>query len=125
MAINVTRTSANLDKTQQYFLTLAPNVKKMTDKSGEVIAVDAFCIYEDTSVTKSGEEKTQTILSIKTPDNNVYGTNSMTFIKSFVDMMDFFNDDVKYILVDCGTSKNGREFIQCVFVPENSPLLND
>ena len=51
MAINVTRTSANLDKTQQYFLTLAPNVKKMTDKSGEVIAVDAFCIYEDTSVT--------------------------------------------------------------------------
>lgn len=125
MAINVTRTSKDLSKQAQYFLTLAPNVKKMTDKSAEVIAIDAYCLYEDVSTNKNGEEKISTILAIKTPDNEVYGTNSATFIKSFIDMMDFFDDQVHYCLVDCGTSKNGREFIQCVFVPDDSPLLND
>lgn len=122
--INVIRTSKDLNKTQQYFLTLAPNVQKMSDKAGEVIKVEAFCIYEDVSTTKNGEEKTSTVLSIKTPDNKVYGTNSMTFIKSFTDMIDFFDGDVNYILVDSGTSKNGREFIQCVYVPDDSALIN-
>lgn len=125
MAINTIRTSEGLTKNQQYFLTLAPNVKKMTEKAGEVIAIDAFCLYEDISETKNGEQKVTTVLAIKTPDNNVYGTNSATFIKSFIDMIDFFDGDVKYCLVDAGTSKNGREFIQCVFVPEDSPLLDD
>ena len=122
--INVIRTSKDLNKTQQYFLTLAPNVQKMSDKAGEIIKVEAFCIYEDVSTTKNGEEKTSTVLSIKTPDNKVYGTNSMTFIKSFTDMIDFFDGDVNYILVDSGTSKNGREFIQCVYVPDDSAMIN-
>ena len=122
--INVIRTSKDLNKTQQYFLTLAPNVKKMSDKAGEIIKVEAFCIYEDVSTTKNGEEKTSTVLSIKTHDNQVYGTNSMTFIKSFTDMVDFFDGDVNYILVDSGTSKNGREFIQCVYVPDDSAMIN-
>ena len=122
--INVIRTSKDLNKTQQYFLTLAPNVKKMSDKAGEIIKVDAWCVYEDVSTSKNGEEKTSTVLSIKTPDNNVYGTNSMTFIKSFTDMVDFFDGDVNYILVDSGTSKNGREFIQCVYVPDDSAMIN-
>ena len=123
--IKVLRTNEGLTKTQQYFLTLAPNVKKMTEKAGEVVSIDAYCLYEDISETKNGDEKVTTILAIKTPDNNVYGTNSATFIKSFTDMIDFFEGEVKYCLVDAGTSKNGREFIQCVFVPEDSPLLND
>lgn len=122
--INVIRTSKDLNKTQQYFLTLAPNVKKMSDKAGEIIKVDAWCVYEDVSTSKNGEEKTSTVLSIKTPDNSVYGTNSMTFIKSFTDMVDFFEGDVNYILVDSGTSKNGREFIQCVYVPDDSAMIN-
>ena len=122
--INVIRTSKDLNKTQQYFLTLAPNVQKMSDKAGEIIKVEAWCVYEDVSTTKNGEEKTSTVLSIKTPDNNVYGTNSMTFIKSFTDMVDFFEGEVNYILVDSGTSKNGREFIQCVYVPDDSAMIN-
>lgn len=122
--INVIRTSKDLNKTQQYFLTLAPNVQKMSDKAGEIIKVDAWCVYEDVSTNKNGEEKTSTVLSIKTPDNNVYGTNSMTFIKSFTDMIDFFEGEVNYILVDSGTSKNGREFIQCVYVPDDSAMID-
>lgn len=128
MAINVTLTSKNLDKTAQYFLTLAPNVKKMVDKVGEVIRLDAYCVYEDTQTDKNGNDKVQTILAIKTPDNEVFATNSMTFIKSFTDMINFFaqdNIEVNYILVDGGTSKAGRQFIQCVYVPDNSPLINE
>ena len=124
MSINVLRTSKDLTKTQQYFLTLAPNVMKMSDKAGEVIKLDSWCVYEDHSTNKAGEEKVSTVLAIKTPDNAVYGTNSMTFIKSFTDMIDFFDGDVNYILVDSGTSKNGREFIQCVFVPDDSALID-
>ena len=124
MSISILRTSDGLNKTQQYFLTLAPNVQKMSDKAGEVIKIDAWCVYEDHSTTKNGEEKVSAVLSIKTPDNNVYGTNSMTFIKSFTDMIDFFEGNVNYILVDSGTSKNGREFIQCVFVPDDSALID-
>lgn len=127
MAINITSTSNNLSDDQLYFLTLAPSVKNMKDKAGEVIALDAWCVYDDTQTTKNGDEKTQTILSIKTPDNNVYATNSMTFIKSFTEMIDFFSNrgtTVKHILVDCGVSKNNREFIQCVYVPESSDLIN-
>ena len=126
MAINVTRTSNNLSKTAQYFLTLSPAVKNMSDKAGEVISLDAWCVYEDTQTAKNGEEKTQTILSIKTPDNEVFATNSMTFIHSFVEMVDFFaQDDIKvnHILVDAGTSKSGRQFIQCVYVPDDSAMI--
>lgn len=118
MSINVKRTSKELSKTQQYFLTLSPSVKNMSSKGGEVITIDAWCLFDDLSVSKNGEERSQTILSIKTPDNEVYATNSMTFIKSFMDMIDFFDDNVKYCMVDCGKSKNGREFIQCIYVPD-------
>ena len=119
MAITIIKNSDELTREQLYFLTLNPAVEKLSDKSGEVIDLDAWCVYEDSSTDKNCNEKVSTILAIKTPDNKVYGTNSATFIKSFTDMIDFFKDygGVSKILVDGGTSKAGRNFIQCVYQP--------
>ncbi|MBO7714453.1 MAG: hypothetical protein J6S85_12830 [Methanobrevibacter sp.] len=124
MSITVIKSTDNLTVEQMYFLTLNPSVEKLSDKAGEIIDIDAWCLYDDISSDKNGNEKTSTILAIKTPDNKVFGTNSATFIKSFTDMIDFFkkhgNVDVTRILVDGGTSKSGRNFIQCVYAPSNS-----
>lgn len=120
MAVNIIKSTENMTPAQLYFLTLSPSVEKLSDRTGEIIELDSWCIYEDTSTDKNGNEKVQTILSIKTPDNHVYGTNSATFIKSFDDMIQFFapHGGVKKILVDGGQSKAGRNFIQCVYYPD-------
>ena len=78
MSITVIKSTDNLTVEQMYFLTLNPSVEKLSDKAGEIIDIDAWCLYDDISSDKNGNEKTSTILAIKTPDNKVFGTNSAT-----------------------------------------------
>lgn len=112
--MKITKTSKDLTATERYFLTMAPSVQKMKDAVSQRIEVAAFCVYED--VNSKGED--QTILSISTPENEVFATNSPTFIEDFFKMQEIFTEageDVKAIQVISGTSKAGREFITCVF----------
>ena len=112
--MNIVETSKELSAQERYFLTMAPSVKKMKDAVSQEIEVSAWCVYEDTN--SKGEE--QTILSIATPENDVFATNSPTFIEDFQKMQEVFKDcgeTVNAIKVISGTSKAGREFITCVY----------
>jgi hypothetical protein len=63
--------------------------------------------------------RTKTILSIVTPENEVFATNSPTFKEDFLKMQEMFADcgeEVHSVKVISGTSKAGREFITCVYV---------
>lgn len=112
--MQITKTSKELSAQERYFLTMAPNVQKMKDAVSQEIEIAAWCVYEDTN--SKGEE--QTILSIATPENEVFATNSVTFTNDFLKMYELFEDAkerVTAIKVVSGKSKNDREFITCVF----------
>lgn len=104
--------SGDLTSKELYDLTLAPSVQKMKDVVGQVIEVKAWVVYEDVN----SKDETQEILSIVSPDGEIFATNSPTFKKDFSTMISFFNsfgEEVKGINVISGTSKAGREFITC------------
>ena len=117
--INILKTS-NLTEDDEYMLIYANNAKQLQTLEGEIVDITAYVIYEE---MKDGANKAATIISILTEDGNVYGSNSATFIKSFENMVDFWTQKGKpekatHFLVQKGTSKTGREFIQCVYIPK-------
>ena len=112
--MRITRTSKELSAQEKYFLTMAPSVQKMKDAVSQEIEVSAWCLYEDTN--SKGDE--QEILSIVTPEGDVFATNSPTFKEDFIKMYDMFIDSgekVTAIKVISGKSKSDREFITCVY----------
>jgi hypothetical protein len=112
--MQIIKTSKELSAQERYFLTMSPAVQKMKDTVSQEIEVAAWCLYQDTN--SKGEE--HNILSIQTPENEVYATNSPTFIEDFLKMQTLFaeaGEEVRAIKVISGTSKAGREFITCVF----------
>jgi hypothetical protein len=112
--LEILSTSKDLSPKEKYFLTLAPSVKKMKDAISQIIEITAWCFYSDTNSKGEAQE----ILSILTPENEVYATNSPTFKEDFFKMLNAFaewGEPVHSILVSSGTSKAGREFITCVY----------
>jgi hypothetical protein len=107
-------TSGELSTKDKYLLTMSPEVQKMKDQVTQVLEVKNWCIYEDVN----SKDELQTILSISTPEDEIYATNSKTFMEDFQKMNEVFNADglkVNSIKVTSGTSKAGREFITCVY----------
>lgn len=112
--MKIIETSGNLTPQETYFLTMSPTVQKMSDAEGSVIEVSAWAIYEDTN----SKGDVQQILAIKTPENEIFATNSATFKEDFSRMNDLFEDmgiKVNAVKVSSGTSKAGRKFITCVY----------
>lgn len=112
--MKITRTSKELTVKEKYMLTKAPTVQRMKNCVGQRIEIDAYAFYTD--VNKDGEETE--ILSVLTPEGEVFATNSPTFKKDFLDMVDMFADsgeEIKAVRVVGGKSKAGRDFITCVY----------
>ena len=112
--MEILKTSGELTAKERYFLTMAPTVQKMKDAISQRIEIANWCVYSD--VNSKGEF--QEILAIATPENEVFATNSKTFMDDFEKMNAVFaecGEPVKAIVVTSGTSKAGREFITCVY----------
>ena len=106
----------NPSKKVAYSLTMSPKMRNMKELKGSILEVAAWCRYEDMDA-KTGEQRP--ILSIMTPEGEVFGTNSATFIDDFEKMAELFGaDGVDAIEVVSGTSKAGREFITCAYAGE-------
>ena len=106
--------SKNVEGADLYFLTTSPEIEKMTSVKGETLALDKWALFADEDRKTSEMKK---ILSIKSGDK-MYATNSVTFIESFETMLACFDKmglEVHHIRVTTGTSKGGREFINCVY----------
>lgn len=112
--MKIIKTSKELTPQEIYFLTMAPTVQKMSDAESQIVEVDSWAIYED----EDSKGEMQTLLAIKTPEGEVFATNSKTFKDEFEKMNELFNSmnvDVKAIKVTSGMSKNERKFITCVY----------
>lgn len=112
--MKILKTSGELSTADKYFLTMSPEVKKMKDSVSQRLEISKWCLYEDVN----SKDELQTILAISTPEEEIYATNSSTFIEDFAKMNEVFEADgvkVAAIRVTSGTSKAGREFITCVY----------
>ena len=113
--MTIVKATPDLSPVDIYKLTMNPSATKMKEVAGQRLEIAAFAVYEDVD-KKSGE--LQNILAIKTPENEVFATNSPTFIDEFCKMVDFFsgyNMPVDSIKVITGTSKAGRDYISCTY----------
>lgn len=104
-----------LTKKEIYNMSKNPEIKKMSNIIGETINVVAHLEFIDE--TEKGEHK---VLTLLTDDGEVFATDSITFCKSFYEVLEIFIDDKtnKYELqigVIDGNSKNGRTYINCVY----------
>ena len=113
--MEIINASANLTTVQIYRLTRSPKTHKLSECVGQRLEVDAWCVYQDAD-KKTGEAKK--ILTMATPEGEVFGTNSPTFIESFLDMWELFEqagETVHAVNVISGTSKAGRTFVMCEY----------
>ena len=102
----------NLDKRTMYKLTQNANVQKLSTIAGSVITPEKWVLYEDANI-KTGEIGKVLVIEA---DKEMFATVSRTFIDSFEKAVDNLGEDLGEILVAPGTSKAGRDFINCEIV---------
>lgn len=105
--MEITRKSREFTPAEIYKATKSNNIKRMSDiEDNEIITAKDYIVYED--VKEDGSSIT--ILSIIT-DTGIYATNSATFTRTFLDIVDIMGELPVNITVGHDTSKNGRKFI--------------
>lgn len=110
--MEIIQSARELTKQEKYFLTKAQNIQKMSAVKGQRVDMDLWVMYSD--VNQEGEE--QEVFALRTPEGEVYATNSPSFIRTFRDILDCFEvEDIKALQILPGTSKAGREFLTCVY----------
>lgn len=106
---NITKKSRELNNQELYLLTMSPKADSMKNHVGERIDVSAWAVFEDTD-KKTGE--VHDVLSVLTPDNEVFSSISPTFQNDFFDMAELFHSDFAFEVIS-GESKAGRQFVTC------------
>ena len=106
---NITNKSRELTKQELYFLTMSPKADSVKNHIGERIDVSAWAVFEDAD-KKTGEVRN--VLSVLSPDNEVFCSVSPTFQSDFLEMAELFQNDFAFEIIS-GESKAGREFVTC------------
>lgn len=102
------------DKRELYFMTTAPTIGRISDHKGEQFGVAGYAFYVDEQIDKeTGELHEVNLLSIKTPEGEVFATNSETFMREFEKIVDIFELGFEITVIE-GESKKGRKFVSCV-----------
>lgn len=109
--INILETSRDFSEVEQYLMTIAPSIKSLKDvEDGTDIQVDGVLTFEDVKDTGEAVE----IMSIITPDSEVYSCQSATFKRSLNDIAKIMKDKSFTITKISGKTNAGRDFINCV-----------
>lgn len=102
--------SREFNKIEKYLMTQSPAIKSLKNIPDETsIRVAGFLIFND--VKENGE--VSEILSIITPDNEVYSGQSATFKRSLMDIASLMGNDPFAVIKTSGKTKAGRDFINC------------
>lgn len=111
--MKILETKGDLTKKEQYLMTSAPNIRKLSELKNQIVEVSLYCHY----LADDGEnEEGKPILAIMTPEGEVYATNSRTFIETFQKIIEIFGTEgFSKVLVSTGISRAGREFITAVY----------
>lgn len=111
----ITRSGDELTIKQLYDMTKSPEIQRVSDNEGALVQVAAWVLYNDTD--KDGN--TREILSILDNEAGAIATNSVTFIRDFMEITEMcgnFGTEVQHVKISSGTSKAGRKFYTCVYV---------
>lgn len=107
--MNIIRTNIDTtNKKEVYRLTKSDSQRVQDVEQGLSLPVDKWAVY--TEKNSKGEE--QTVLAIVSGGMKV-STISKTFIDSFMEIVDLMEPDPFSIIITGGTSKGGRQYVNC------------
>ena len=110
--IEITSMSQEFDSIDKYLLTVSPTIKTIKElDDGFKIPVVGFLEFTDVKEA-TGEEVE--ILSIMTPDKEVYSCQSKTFKRSFKDIFNVMEGKPFTIIKTSGINRSGRPFVNCI-----------
>lgn len=111
----IKKSSDELTMKQMYDLTKSPEIQRVSDNDGALVQVNAWALYNDTDSIGNTRE----ILSILDNEVGAVATNSATFIRDFMEIIEMCKNcgvEVQHVKISSGTSKSGRKFYTCVYV---------
>ena len=110
MAITINTQSKDFTEVEQYLMTLDRSIKSLKDvKDNTSIPVAGYLTFTDEKENGDNVD----ILSIITPDNEVFSCQSATFKHSFDNISSIMHGKQFSIIKLSGTTKNGRPYIDC------------
>ena len=110
--ITITNTSREFTAVERYLMTVAPSIKTVKVlEDGDIINVAGYLEFVD----EKDDGSTVELMSIITPDNKVYSTQSATFKISIKNIEAAMNGHFPFpVMKISGESKAGRKFVDCV-----------
>lgn len=105
---NVKADGTEYVKGEIYKMTKSDSIQKMSTIDGSFGAV-GFIYYMD----EKSDGTEVAILSIESSTHEIFATNSITFIRSFLDIYGMMEELPIDIYVGHGTSSKGRSYIYC------------
>lgn len=110
MAITINTQSRDFTEVEQYLMTLDKGIMSLKDVEDKTsIPVAGYLTFTDEKDNGDSVD----ILSIITPDNEVFSCQSATFKRSFNNIANIMNDKSFSIIKVSGTTKAGRPYIDC------------
>lgn len=110
MAITINTQSRDFTEVEQYLMTLDRGIKSLKNVDDNTsIAVAGYLTFTDEKENGDSVD----ILSIITPDNEVFTCQSRTFMRSFDNITNIMHGKQFSVIKVSGTTKNGRPYIDC------------
>lgn len=110
MAITINSQSKDFTEVEQYLMTLDRGIKSLKDvEDNTSITVAGYLTFTDEKENGNSVD----ILSIITPDNEVFSCQSATFKRSFDNICNIMHDKQFSIIKVSDTTKAGRPYIDC------------
>lgn len=110
MEITINKQSRDFTEVEQYLMTLDRGIISLKDvEDNTSIPVAGYLTFTDEKDNGDSVD----ILSIITPDNEVFSCQSATFKRSFDNIVNIMHDKAFSVIKVSGTTKGGRPFIDC------------
>lgn len=110
MSITINSQSKDFTEVEQYLMTLDRGIKSLKDvEDNTSIPVAGYLTFTDEKENGDSVD----ILSIITPDNDVFSCQSSTFKRSFGNIAAIMHGKQFSIIKVGGTTKAGRPYIDC------------
>ena len=110
MAITINTQSKDFTEVEQYLMTLDRNIKSFKDvEDNTSIPVAGYLTFTD----EKEDGDSVDILSLITPDNEVFCCQSSTFKRSFYNIANIMHDKAFSVIKFSGVTKAGRPYIDC------------
>lgn len=115
--VEIKTVSREFTEVEQYLMTIAPSIQSAKDvEDGTHITVDGILEFTD---IKENTGEAVDVMSIITPDKQVYSCQSATFKRSIRDISNIMNGKQFTVIKTSGVTKSGRGFINCVLDTES------